>query len=395
MKKELKIYFIILALGALGAALSGSVLSNYFKEVYAVTTTQRGYIEFPREFPGLISIFVVSALSAFTDTKIAVFAQILAAIGIAVLGFFTPFYGLMLVFIFVNSFGSHLYMPMRQGIGINLIDDHQDGKRMGQYNGVTTAFTMVGSLIVFIGFRTGIFSFETQIKWIFIVASVIILASAVLLYVLDRMIHGEGIHHKKKKFIIKRKYKHYYMLVIMFGVQKQIMMVYAPWVLIELLSVKVDTLAILSIIGGFIGIFFIPAVGRWIDRFGVKKLLYADALSFIVVYALFGFLSAGYVSGRLATVGLPMLLGFGLFIIDKMSTQLGLVRTVFLKRIVDSPDDITPTLSLGLTMDHAVSIVAAVTGGLIWTRWGPQYLFYLVASLSFVNLFVAYRSQVD
>jgi len=27
----------------------------------------------------------------------------------------------------------------------------------------------------------------------------------------------------------------------------------------------------LAIIGGLIGIFFIPALGRWMDRFGIRK----------------------------------------------------------------------------------------------------------------------------
>lgn len=395
MKKELKIYFAILALGALGAGLSGNVLSNYFKDVYDVTTAQRGFIEFPRELPGMLSILVVSALSFMTDYRIAVIAQILAAIGIAVLGFFTPIYSIMLVFIFINSFGAHLFMPMRQSIGISLIDDHQDGKRMGQYNGVMTAFRMVGALLVFIGFRLGFFSFKTPIKMVFVIAAIFLLLSSLLLYVLGKMMHNPDGHHTPNKFVFKMKYKYYYMLVVMFGVQKQIMLVYAPWVLIELLNVKVDTLAILSIIGGFIGIFFIPAVGRWIDQFGVKKLLYADALSFIGVYALFGVLSAGYVSGSLATVGLPMFLGFALFIIDKMSTQLGLVRTVFLKRIVDTPADITPTLSLGLSLDHLVSIIAAILGGVVWYNWGPQYIFYGVSSLSLINLYVASKAQID
>ena len=69
----------------------------------------------------------------------------------------------------------------------------------------------------------------------------------------------------------------------MFGFQKQIMLVYGPWVLIDLLDKKADTLALLSIIGALIGVFFIPAVGRWIDKYGIKAMLYADAISFIGV----------------------------------------------------------------------------------------------------------------
>jgi hypothetical protein len=175
----------------------------------------------------------------------------------------------------------------------------------------------------------------------------------------------------------------------MYGVQKQIMMVYGPWVLIDILSKKADTIAILSIIGSFIGIFFIPAIGRWLDKFGVKKLLYADALSFIGVYFLYGFLSAGYVSGTIKTVGAPVFLAYIMFIIDRMSSQMSIVRTVYLKSIAVKDSDITPTLSLGVSMDHFVSIICAYAGGIVWINFGPQYIFFLAGTLSFVNLYVA------
>ena len=173
------------------------------------------------------------------------------------------------------------------------------------------------------------------------------------------------------------------------------MLVYGPWVFIDLLNKPVETIAILAILGSFVGIFFIPALGKWLDKFGVKKLLYADALSFIVVYAIYGLLSQGYASGALAKVGFPLFLGYALFIVDRMSTHLGIVRTVYLKKIAVDAKDITPTISLGLTLDHLVSIIAAFIGGIVWIKYGPQYIFYLVSFFSLVNLYVAYKVDVE
>jgi hypothetical protein len=170
-------------------------------------------------------------------------------------------------------------------------------------------------------------------------------------------------------------------------------MVYGPWVLIDLLGKKADTIAILSIVGAGIGIFFIPALGRWLDQFGVKKLMYADALSFIAVYALYGVLTATFVSGSLKSITLAVFFAYVIFIIDKMSTQMSLVRTVFLKTILIDNNDLTPTLSLGMSMDHFVSIVCAYIGGIVWMRFGPQYIFFFAALLSFGNLYVAMKLE--
>ena len=98
-----KVYFGILALTALAQGLSGGVLSNYFKDAYQVSAYQRGLIEFPRELPGILVIFFVASLSAFSDLRIAMVAQLLALIGIGVLGVATPSYAVMLIFIFSNT----------------------------------------------------------------------------------------------------------------------------------------------------------------------------------------------------------------------------------------------------------------------------------------------------
>ena len=41
----------------------GSIISNYFKGVYQVDSVQRGLLEIPRELPGVVGVFVITALS--------------------------------------------------------------------------------------------------------------------------------------------------------------------------------------------------------------------------------------------------------------------------------------------------------------------------------------------
>lgn len=391
-KKEVRVYFLILALTALALALSNNIFGNYFKDAYQVTPFQRGLIEFPREIPGILCVFMVSALSFMGDIRLSIVAQILSFIGIVVLGFVTPTFSVMLIFLFINSMGMHLFFPLQDSIGIALIDDDkQVGKIMGQYKGTFTAFSMIGGIIVFIGFRTGIFSFITKIKHVFVIDALLFLMIIGLFIYLMVLLKKPLIKKKTFNSIYRKEYKYYYILAIMNGVQKQIMIVYGPWVLIEILNKKADVLAVLAIIGSFIGMFFIPAIGRWIDRFGIRKLLFADAISFIGVYTAYGLITAGFATGYLELVGIPVLLAYGMIIIDRMSMQMSMIRTVYLKSIAVEQSDITSTLSLGISMDHVVSIACAFAGGIVWGAWGPQYIFFFAAGLSFINLYVATR----
>lgn len=389
MKKEIKVYFIILALTALGLGLSDGVFANYFKDAYNVNAFQRGFIEFPRELPGILCIVAVSILSFLGDIRIAMIAQLLSFIGIISLGFLTPTFTVMLIFLFINSMGMHLNLPLQDSLGMSLIKGENIGKRMGQYKGVSTAFSMIASITVFFGFRFGLFSLTSKVKTIFLISAGFFAAVFILFFYLSRLIKTPIKENRKLKLIFRKEYKYYYILAIMNGVQKQIMIVFGPWVLIEILGKKADTLAMLGIIGYFIGIFFIPALGRWLDRYGIRKMLYADALSFIGVYTVYGFLASGFSTGFFATTGIPVILTFSLFVLDRMSMQMGMIRVIYLRSIAVKESEITPTLSLGISMDHIVSIICSYLGGIIWSNLGPQYIFFFAAALSFVNLTVA------
>jgi MFS family permease len=388
-KKEFVVYFLILALTALGLGLSDGVFSNYFKEAYNVNAFQRGLIEFPRELPGIISIVVISLLSFLGDVRISIIAQLLSAIGLVLLGFLTPTFAVMCIFLFINSMGMHLFFPLSDGIGMSLIKGEEVGKRMGQYKGVSTAFSMVASIIVFVGFRSGLFSLTAPVKVTFVIAAVIFAVVFILFLYMNKIVKVPIKEDRKLKLIFRKEYKYYYILAIMTGVQKQIMAVYGPWVLIDLLSKRADTIAILGIIGSFIGMFFIPALGRWLDKYGIRKMLYADAISFIGVYIAYGFLASGFSSGILSKAGIPVILTFVLIIMDRMSMQMGMIKTIYLRSISVDKSEITPTLSFGMSMDHIVSIICAYIGGIIWTTLGPQYIFFFAAAASFVNLAVA------
>ena len=187
-KQALGIYLVILAMAALGAGLSDNVLSNYFKDAYDVSAFQRGLIEIPREIPGMIGVFIVTAVMALGDIRIAALAQGLTTIGLLLLGFLTPPYAVMLVFIFIHSLGGHIWYPLQDSIGMQLIrDDRQAGKVVGGFKGVSTAFSLLASIIIFLGFRLNFFSFTTPIKWLFVLAAAIFMIVLVLLFWLRRL----------------------------------------------------------------------------------------------------------------------------------------------------------------------------------------------------------------
>lgn len=67
---------------------------------------------------------------------------------------------------------------------------------------------------------------------------------------------------------------------------------------------------------------------------------------------------------------------------------------IFFKPAVDK-DDVSPTLSMGISLDHAVSMVLPFLGGLIWNSLGYQYVFVFGAAVASLNLFLSSKITLD
>ncbi|NLW70582.1 MAG: MFS transporter, partial [Eubacteriaceae bacterium] len=385
------LFMCLCAAVSLAAGFSDSVFSNFFKDAYAVSASQRAFIEFPREAPGLLCVFVISALGFLGDIRLALIAQILSCIGVTILGFFTPSFALMLIFLFLYSLGQHIYLPLTDSIGMSLSEPGKVGTRMGQFAGVKTACSMIAAVVVFFGFRGGLFTFKTNVKLIFLIAALLYAAAAVIAILLYKRCKANGESAavamvKTGKLILRKEYRYYYMLTVLYGVQKQIAFVFGSWVIIDILSKGADIMSLLSIIAGFLGIFFIRLIGKWMDKFGVKTMLFVDALSFIFVYTLYGAVVWGMTGGKIPMQGWPVFMIYALFILDRLSMQTSMVRSVYLRSIAIDPAEVTRTLSTGTSLDHVVAIISAQLSGLIWKYFGPQWVFFMAAFFSLGNL---------
>lgn len=386
------VFLIMVCAAAVGNGFSDSIYANYYKDVYDVTATQRAFIEFPRELPGLLCAFVIASFSFLGDFKLSLIAQILACTGLTVLGLFTPSFSLMLLFLFINSLGMHLFMPLQDSITMSMSDPDKVGRQMGKVASLKTGVAFLSGLIVFLGFRFGGFTFKSDVKPVFLIGAAAFLVAIGAALVLVRLGRGKTAAPKKKFHLIFRwRYRYFYLLTILSGVQKQIAYVYGSWVIIDLLLKGADIMSLLVIVSSFVGIFFISLIGRWMDRKGIKFMMYIDALSFIIVYVIYGFVVWAITQNFLPGEGWPVIIVYVLFVLDRMSMQVGIVRAVYLRSIAENKEEVTQVLSTGTSLDHVVAIIAAQLCGLIWTFWGPYWVFFLAAAFSLGNLFVAWR----
>jgi len=373
--RDLRLFLAATFVFGFAQSIVNTTFNNFLNETYSISYLQRGILELPRELPGLLTVFVSAVLFFLCARRQAALANALCAVGILFIGFCSPGFSIMLIWLFIFSIGQHLFLPLNQSITMELAAEGKAGRRLGQLSAVANVSAILGSFVIFIGFKYFGFNFKIS----YATAFVGFLAVAVLIFLMKK----DKPLPAKKKFKLRREYSLYYWLTVLYGTRKQLFLTFAPWVLVTVFNQKTQVLATLLTIGGIIGVFFIPVLGRAIDRLGEKVIIASEAVILIFVCIGYGF------SGNFFSETTALYVVFACYIIDQILMAVSMARATYLKKIAVRPEDVSQTLTMGVSIDHIFSITIALLGGIIWSKWGYQYIFLAGAVIAVINFFSA------
>ncbi len=349
--------------------------NNYISDVFQVSEATRGGLEFFRELPGFLVVFFAGAMIALANIRVAMISLMVMSLGLIGQGFIAPSLQWAVVWMIMWSIGAHLYMPLNNSIVVSLSEPHEVGRKMGKWSGINTAASLLGFLAVWAGFRYMGINYQITFG---LASLAVILATACLLGM-----RVEKINHPGTAIIIKKRYTLYYILSVLFGARKQIFLTFGPWVLIKIFHQPVTTFALLGLAGTAIGIFFKPALGVAIDRWGERTIIMLESVALVLVCLGYGF------AGGIFPAAVALVVVYACFIGDNLLFACLMARATYLNKIVEKKSDLTPTLSMGVTVDHAVSMTIPFFAGLLWEAAGYQYVFLLASALALVNLVAA------
>ena len=322
---------------------------------------------------------LVACLGFMGNIWMSVAAQSLMLIGFVVMGVFSPSYNVMLVFLFLHSLGQHFFMPLNDTISMDLGKHGEEGAALGRFKGVSALFNMVSAAMIFVGFRAGFFSFDAPVILPFVLAAVATAAAVALLVMMVPLMKGVGSQAKHHKLLFRRRYMPYYMVTLAYGCQKRIRIVFAPWVIIQLLGQGADTVALLTIATHLVGTWMSPLIGRMLDKLGVRRMLWVEALYIAVTFCVMGVMAGLIESGAFGLGGWQTWVVFGAYVLCILFEQFNIVHSYMMRSIALDPGEVTRTLSVGLSVDHVMAIAASPVLGLVWEGWGACWVFFLAA----------------
>lgn len=383
---ERNYFLFLLSTAFIGIAQSvdGAILTNYLKEGLGMTILQRSALEFPRELPGLLMVFIIGMLAFLGDVKSMLVGNLIAAIGMFSLGIIPAEYSWLVVAIFVYNMGTHIYMPLSNSIAMSFATAGEVGKKLGRMNAVNTVTLVISSAVLWVLFKFVQISYMTA----FSIGAVAFLLSTIPLFFMK----SAKTEEKSKRFVFRKEYGLYYWLSVLFGARKQIFITFGPWVLVDTFHQPVTTMVILFFIVSVAGIFVKPWIGHLIDHLGEKWVLSSEAIGCFLVCLGYAF-ADNLVGQQFAWIMICIC-----YVFDQMMNAVSMARATYMKKIALKPEDVSPSLSLGTSIDHIVTMILPIVGGWVWYNAGPngyKYVFMGGAVIALMNLVSARFIQIE
>ena len=381
LKLQEKDFLLFLLVGVfLGIAQSvdGSTLNNFLKEKFHMLILQRSALEMPRELPGFLVVVIIGFLYSLGDIRIAVVANICAAVGMFLLGIVPPEFSIALLCIFIYSSGQHIYMPISNTIAMSFADDSRLGRKLGQVSAANTAALVVCSAFLWFLFNF----FKVSFTVTFTIGAIAFIIAAILLSMMNP--HRTAV--LKTRFVFRKEYRLFYWLSVLYGARKQIFITFGPWVLVDVFKQKVTTMTILFFIISVLSIAFRPLTGYLIDRVGEKFVLCGEAAVLFLVCLGYSFAT------DIMPLDSAIIVICACYVIDQLFSAASMARATYLRKIALKDEDVSPTLSLGTSIDHIMSMFLPVIGGIIWYDSGSsgyKYVFLGGAVVAVLNFFSA------
>lgn len=376
IRKVMVAVLAALFLAQLGAGVYDLLFTNYLSDAQGLNAQERGFLELPRELPGVLSLVVMGTLFFLNEVRLAAVSVLLAAIGSYFMMNLGPGASLMQLSLCVvtASLGLHILMGTVDSIVMHTARPENRSLRLGQMRALGTAATLLGAGYVWLKWQ-----FNTS----FVVDYVVVIAVFLLAAVLLCCIKSPEFPRRKsfrENFILRREYAVYYGIETLHGIRKQLYITFGYWLLVNSMGQPPEQVGKIMLIAGGIGLFTQPLIGKSIKRYGEKKVTIFDSLALSVLCLAYAF-APDVLPAQWAVVVIA-----ACFVLDKILFDLGMARTTYIARICgDRRGDITPCIYTGIAINHVASITYGVVGGLIWAYSGGPQAVFLTGGLAVVG----------
>ena len=347
-------------------AVWNAQLNNFAVEIIAFTGKEIGFLHAIREIPGFLAFTVVFFLVIVTEQRLALLSLAILGLFVAATPLFPTTYGFYAT-TFFKSIGFHFFATLQLSLTLQWISKHRSALVMGRLFGAGSCGAVVAFCLVFLGeyLQLGFAS-------VYLVGG--LLTFLVSLFGIFAFPALPGTAFQSKKIVLRKNYWLFYALTFMSGARRQIFVVFAGLLMVEKFGYSVGDIALLYLINQIINIWFAPAIGKFIVRFGERRALLFEYTALICIFLSY----AAVDHGTLAAF---------LFILDHLFFALAIAINSYFHKIADQ-SDIASTAGVSFTINHIAAVVLPFLLGYMWIQ-APGGVFVVGAGFALGSLLLS------
>lgn len=345
-----------------------ALLNNFVVEVAQFDGEKIGMLQSIREIPGLLAFSIVFVLLIFRQQSAAYLSLFLLGFGTLITGFFPSTYGLYTTTL-IMSIGFHYMETLHNSLSLQWIPKKNAPSFLGK----------LSSLRSFIGLGT-LGAVYVLMQFLHVSYEVLyVLFGGITIFL--GIVAWRGFEHFKDdvvqetKLFLRQKYWLFYLLTFLAGARRQIVVVFAGFLLVEKFDFSVQNMVLLLIVNTVINMICAPYAGKLIERFGEKVSLRFEYLSIISIFILYGFVQTKEMA-------------IGLYILDNLFFTIAIALKTYFQKIAE-PKDIAVTSGVGFAINHIAAVSLPFTLGILW-MYSHSAVFFVGAGIGVFSFILTF-----
>jgi predicted MFS family arabinose efflux permease len=124
-------------------------------------------------------------------------------------------------------------------------------------------------------------------------------------------------------------------------------------------------------------------IGKNVDYFGCRNVMIYDTVILGIVCLMYGF------ADKIFPLHIAIWVVCINYILDMLISHAAMAAYVYAASLSDSKEELTATLSSGISINHVISVLVALAGGVAYDKLGPGALFSFAAVMAVANTLFA------
>jgi predicted MFS family arabinose efflux permease len=352
-----------------------AVFNNLAVEDLGLEAGAVGVIQSIREVPGLMGfLFVLMVALLGSEMRVMGANVVLLGVGLVLTGLSSDLL-MLVVGTLVTSVGFHYFSSGSQAVLLQITARAETPSALGRLSSVGALASVLATVGVFGA------ALALDNRQIMVLGGVIVVFAGLVLLPRMNVARRYEQHDKPAREAVRRDYWLYYTLTFLMGTRRHIFTTFAIFMLVRVHGLLTWQTAILFFVNSVVSFVALPQLGRLVERFGERRML---TFNFVCLIGIF----VGY-----ATVdAMPVLVA--LFVLDNLFFGFSLAINSYFQKIAVIPQDITPNMSLGQSINHVAAVLIPIVGGWMWERFDPAMPFLTGAVVALLSLGLMYWMQV-